>query len=403
MSPHYDVVIVGAGIAGSSLALALEGSAYSVAVVEAQPLTRRDLPQERTLETFDSRVSALTPRSIALLRRLGAWPEIEAYRHCPYHHMTVWDAEGTGRIEFDCSELEVPHLGHIVENRAVVHSLLGQLENRAEITPISPRRLERCERLEEGGMRLELDDGSGLQAALVVGADGALSRVRQLMDFRTREWDYGHRAIVATVQVANSHGDTAWQRFLPSGPLAFLPLPGTGEAHFCSIVWSVEEALADDLLALDDAAFCVELDRAFEHSLGGVIGCGRRFAFPLRQRHAVDYIQPGVALVADAAHTIHPLAGQGINLGLQDVAALAEELQDASRRGVDPGSVEVLSRYQRRRKSENLLMMGAMDGFKRLFEHQALPIRWLRNAGMRGVGRLAPVKQRLMQHAMGIG
>jgi 2-octaprenylphenol hydroxylase len=222
------------------------------------------------------------------------------------------------------------------------------------------------------------------------------------MEFQTREWDYGHRAIVATVQVAEPHRDTAWQRFLPSGPLAFLPLPGTEDAHFCSIVWSVEEQLADRLLELEDEAFCRDLDRAFEGNLGGVIGSGPRFAFPLRQRHAVDYVQPGVALVADAAHTIHPLAGQGINLGLQDVSALAQELIAGRERGISPGRPEVLARYQRRRKGENLLMMGAMDGFKRLFEHQALPARWLRNAGMRGVGRIAPLKQRLMRHAMGI-
>jgi 2-octaprenylphenol hydroxylase len=223
-----------------------------------------------------------------------------------------------------------------------------------------------------------------------------------MLDFKTREWDYGHRAIVATVQVAESHQETAWQRFLPSGPLAFLPLPGTENAHYCSIVWSLQDDLVDDLLALDDASFCGELNKAFENCLGGALGSSPRFAFPLRQRHALDYVQPGVALVADAAHTIHPLAGQGINLGLQDVAALAEELLAAHGRGIGPGQVDVLQRYQRRRKGENLLMMSAMDGFKRLFEQDALPIRWLRNAGMRGVGRIAPLKQRLMRHAMGI-
>lgn len=403
MTQAFDVVIIGAGIAGSSLAVALSGQGFSIAVVEAQALARPGLPEDRALQSFDSRVSALTPKSTALLARLGAWDEIAAYRHCPYRHMTVWDADGTGRIEFDCSELEVPALGHIVENRAIVHSLLGRLEQLADVTCISPRRLEGCERRDGAGMRLRLDDGTELEAQLVVGADGALSRVREMMDFKTREWDYGHRAIVATVQVARPHGDTAWQRFLPSGPLAFLPLPGTVDAHFCSIVWSVEEALAEDLLALEDAAFCRELNRAFEGTLGDVVGSSSRFAFPLRQRHAVDYVQPGVALVADAAHTIHPLAGQGINLGLQDVGALAEELAAAHTRGVGPGDVEVLSRYQRRRKGENLLMMGAMDGFKRLFEQDALPIRWLRNAGMRGVGQIGPLKQRLMRHAMGIG
>ena len=160
--------------------------------------------------------------------------------------------------------------------------------------------------------------------------------------------------------------------------------------------------LVDELLALDDSEFCRQLECAIESSLGAVVACSRRFAFPLLQRHAVDYVQAGVALVGDAAHTIHPLAGQGINLGLQDISALAEEVLAAGSRGVNPGQLDVLKRYQRRRKGENLSMMAAMDGFKRLFAQRSLPVRWLRNAGMRGVGRFAPVKQQLMRHAMGI-
>jgi len=208
---------------------------------------------------------------------------------------------------------------------------------------------------------------------------------------------------VCTVQTAEEHQATAWQRFLPTGPLAFLPLPGTSDQHYCSIVWSLTDDRAAEVLALDDDAFCTQLSRVFEGNLGGVIGTSARAAFPLRQRHAVDYIQPGVALVADAAHTIHPLAGQGINLGLQDVAALAEELLAAHAKGLELGQLDVLGRYQRRRKGENLLMMAAMDGFKRLFEQKALPLRWLRNTGMRGVAQVGPLKTKLMRQAMGIG
>jgi 2-octaprenylphenol hydroxylase len=223
-----------------------------------------------------------------------------------------------------------------------------------------------------------------------VAADGAQSRVRESLHFATREWDYGHRAIVCTVATELAHQHTAWQRFLPSGPLAFLPLPVNGERHLCSIVWSVREALAPELLELDEAGFCEALGRAFEWRLGQVL-------------HAVEYVQPRVALVGDAAHTIHPLAGQGINLGLKDVAVLADEILRASRRGRDPGDIGVLRRYQRQRKGENLLMMGAMDAFKFLFEQQALPLRWLRNAGMSGVDRSRLLKQQIMRHAMGLG
>ncbi len=398
---QLDILVVGAGIAGSALALALAGSGYAIGLVEPQPLERRPLPAGSDLADFDARVSALTPRSVRLLDELAAWPGIAAYRQCPYTHMTVWDAEGTGRIEFDSAELGAPALGHIVENRAIVDALLAELLANGSILRFSPDRLVACEPGDDGATSVDLESGARLSVQLLVGADGALSRVRELMAFETREWDYGHRAIVATAAVAESHRATAWQRFLPSGPLAFLPL-SSPDNRLCSIVWSLQDELVEPLMALDDAVFCSELDRAFEGTLGGVNAVSPRFAFPLRQRHAVDYVQPGVALVADAAHTIHPLAGQGINLGLQDVAVLAEELGWARERGLSPGSLEVLRRYQRRRKGENLLMMGAMDGFKRLFEQQALPLRWLRNAGMRGVDRLLPLKQRLMRHAMGL-
>lgn len=400
---QFDIAIVGAGIAGTALAAALSGNGLSIALVEAQDLEWPVLPTAYDVGQFDPRVSALTPRSRALLEQVGAWQAVADYRLCPYRHMTVWDAEGTGQIEFDCAEVDAGVLGYIVENRSVVRALLERVSAAADISLFSGMRVEACSRLESSQMRLELHQGDILEADLLVAADGALSRVREMMDFRTREWDYGHRAVVCTVQLEHPHRDTAWQRFMPTGPLALLPLPGEENKHYCSIVWSMKDELVDDLLARDEAAFCAELERASEARLGRVLASSKRFAFPLRQRHAVDYIQPGVALVADAAHTIHPLAGQGINLGLQDVAALSEEILAGLVRGDKPGQEELLRRYQRRRKGENLLMMGAMDGFKRLFEQEALPVRWLRNAGMRGIGQIRPLKRQLMRHAMGLG
>jgi 2-octaprenylphenol hydroxylase len=401
---HFDIVIIGAGIAGSALAAALSGNGLDIALVEAQSLQRPELPGQRDLRHFDPRVSAITPRSKKFLEELGAWEAIASYRQCAYRHMTVWDAEGTGGIEFDCADVNAPALGHIVENRAIVNALLGCVAEATDITAFSEARLQDCSRDESDlKMRVQLEDGHVLEAGLLVAADGALSRVRDMMAFTTREWDYGHRAIVTTAQVENPHEETCWQRFLTSGPLAFLPLPGDGNHHYCSIVWSVRDELGEQLIELDDEAFNAELERAIEGRLGTVLGCSPRFAFPLRQRHAVDYVQTGVALVADAAHTIHPLAGQGINLGLQDVAVLAEEVLAGHARGVAPGQLALLRRYQRRRKGENLLMMAAMDGFKALFEQQALPLRWLRNAGMRGVGEMGPLKQQLIRRAMGVG
>ncbi len=402
-SRQFDVTIIGAGIAGSALAVLLSGNGLSVALVEAQPLPTSQVDPEPTASGFDPRVSSLTPNSQALLQRIGAWDGITARRLCAYGHMTVWDAEGTAAIEFDCAEVDRSSLGHIVENRVIVSALLDRVRICNDVTLINPARLAACSRSTSGTMQLELDDGAVIATDLLVAADGAMSKVRAMLDFETREWDYAHNAIVTTVQVECPHRSTAWQRFLSSGPLAFLPLPDIDGRHYCSIVWSVEAGLVDDLLALDEEKFCRQLESAIESRLGKVEACSARFAFPLRQRHAVDYVQTGVALVADAAHTIHPLAGQGINLGLQDVSALAQEVLAATGRGVNPGALEILKRYQRRRKGENLAMMAAMDGFKRLFAQRSLPVRWLRNAGMRGVGRFAPLKQQLMRHAMCIG
>jgi 2-octaprenylphenol hydroxylase len=398
----YDVVVVGAGIAGASLALALWGRGLRIAVVEARALEPPSLPTGCSVDDYDLRVSALTPRSRALLETLGAWEAIEHYRYCTYRHMTVWDAQGTGQIDFDQSEVEGAALGHIVENRVIVGALIACLRNSPDIAVLEGQSLAGCERLADGGVALSLSDGRELTARLLVAADGALSRVRELLAFDTREWDYGHRAIVATVAFEQSHRDTAWQSFAPEGPLALLPLPGAPDAHRVSIVWSQQDEAAQALLALDEADFCARLTDASVGRLGRALSCSRRADFPLRQRHAIDYVTEGVALVGDAAHTIHPLAGQGINLGLQDVAALAEEIGSAIDRGLDPGALVVLRRYQRRRKGDNLLMMAAMDGFKRLFEEPSLPVRWLRNTGMRTVDGLVPLKAQIMRHAMGL-
>ena len=400
---HYDVTIIGAGIAGSTLALLLSGKGLSIALVEAQPPGAESGKVELGVTGFDPRVSALTPNSQVLLEKIQVWPGISAQRVCSYQHMTVWDGDGTAVLEFDSDEMDVSALGYIAENSVVVGSLLDRVRASSDITFFNPRRLEQCDVLEAGTVEVALENGTQLTTDLLVAADGALSKVRQMFGFETREWDYGHRAIVATVQLELPHQSTAWQRFLSSGPLAFLPLPDVDGQHFCSIVWSLDEELVDPLLALDDQEFCRQLQEAFEGRLGNVEACSERFAFPLRQRHAVEYVRTGVALVGDAAHTIHPLAGQGVNLGLQDVAVLAQEVLAAHSHGQNCGQLETLKRYQRRRLGENLAMMAAMDGFKRLFAQRSLPVRWLRNAGMRSVGNFAPIKRQLMRHAMGIG
>lgn len=405
---QFDVVIVGAGIAGSALACALADTRLRVALIEVQPLATAMPQPVAGVNGFDPRVSALTVASQQLLARLGAWDLIAAQRVSGYREMQVWDADGTGSIHFDCADIHQPVLGHIVENRLITAALAQQLPLIGNVSVLAPQQLQSMEPRAGGGHHLQLESGLALEADLVVGADGAMSIVRKLMGLKTREWDYGHHAIVATIETTRPHQLTAWQRFMPSGPLAFLPLatglpkPGDGSQQFCSIVWSAESDYAQQLMALDDAAFRVALAGAFEHRLGDIASISKRFMFPLKQRHAVDYIAPGIALIGDAAHTIHPLAGQGINLGLLDVIALAESLQHASARGLACGDMAVLGRYQRARKGHNLLMMGVMEGFKRLFEQPALPLRWLRNEGLRQVDAKPWLKREIMRQAMGL-
>jgi 2-octaprenylphenol hydroxylase len=404
-----DIMIVGGGMVGSALALGLAQQGWHVVLVEASPMAKLQAPAQPAtdIDDFEPRVSAISMASQRLLEGLGAWAEVAAGRHCPYQMMTVWDAEGTGRIEFDAAEMRAEALGTIVENRHIVRALFNALEA-SPATIISGAKVAGWLAQGpdgEGGDApgICLEDGQHLRARLVVAADGAQSRLRQLVGLPTREWDYDQQAIVATVRSKQVHQYTARQSFSRTGPLAFLPLQAdNGDEHFCSIVWSQDTLEARRLMALDDVAFNAELARAIELPEDSIEAISCRFAFPLRQRHAMDYTAPGFALLGDAAHSIHPLAGQGANLGYGDVAVLLEELKRARKLGLNPGDALVLGRYQRRRKSENLAMMAAMEGLKQLFGRDELPLRWLRNQGMNWLKELAPLKNRLAAEAMGL-
>lgn len=400
---EFDVAIIGAGIAGLALANALDNTHLKVLVIEAGSFRASIENKHDGVADYDARVAALSLNSIRFLQGIGAWSQIVANRSQAFHRMSVWDGEGTGRIAFDAAEVNEQELGHIVENRVIVHSLLENLTMSSNVKLLDNVRIEKIQAItEQDGMKHHIQLGEReVLARLIVGADGAQSYIRKHFGFKTREWDYGHDAIVCTVKTEKPHDGTARQRFMQTGPLALLPLHGPEQAY-CSIVWSAEPERAKQLMQMDDAAFCQALTDASEQVLGKIEDCGKRFVIPLRQRHVVDYMQQGVVLVADAAHTIHPLAGLGINLGLQDVDVLAQELIRAKARGYALNDVCVLSRYQRRRKGENLLVMAAMEGFKRLFEQQSLPFLWLRNKGMTGVGQLSLLKRQIMRQAMGV-
>lgn len=405
---HLDIAIVGGGLAGAALAVALGDLDLRVAVIEAQPLALVWPTLRDDVDGFDARVSALTEASRGWLEQLGAWPAIAARRVSPYREMDVWDGEGTGAIHFHAEQVNQPALGHIVENGLLQSALLYVLQAHRNVHIYSPARVEdfvrRDQQIAIHFNNQGVDDQRELICDLLVGADGAQSRVREWAGINTREWDYGHTAIVATVATERPHDATARQVFRREGPLALLPLlTASGDQHFCSIVWSTQPEEAAELLALDDTGFAAALGRAFEHRLGAIIAVSQRHSFPLRARHAIDYTQPGVALIGDAAHTIHPLAGQGINLGFLDAQALADEIRRAVKRGLSPADPQVLARYQRQRKGDNWAVLSAMEGFKRLFGTTALLPRLLRNTGMNWVDRIDPLKRLLIRQAMRSG
>ena len=397
MEMRADLLVVGAGMVGSALALALKDSGLNILLLDGSPLSVKPFTVQ---DPFEPRVSALSAASQRILQRLGAWDGIRSRRISPYSHMHVWDGSGTGHIHFSAASVHAEVLGHIVENRVVQDALLECLQG-TDTQMLANARLEQMRRSGDDWL-LTLADGRTLRAPLVIAADGANSAVRRLTGCETREWDYQHHAIVTSVRCAQAHLQTAWQRFTDHGPLAFLPLEREGQQDWCSIVWSTTPEQAEKLMALDDEAFCRELEFAFEGRLGDVLSADPRVRVPLRQRHAKRYVAEGLALIGDAAHTIHPLAGQGVNLGLLDAAVLADVLLHATDRGERLADVRVLSRFERRRMPHNLALMAAMEGFERLFQSDSLTARWVRNTGLKWVNQMPEAKALFVRQALGL-
>ncbi len=387
----YDLIVCGGGMVGAALAAALGESPLRVAVIDRQKPKLR-WPKE----SWGIRTCALTRASQHILENVGAWEKMVAYRVHPYEEMHVWDSTGSGAVHFSAADVGEPNLGHIVENRVIQAALFKRLKELSNVDIFCPAKVEAVT-WEEAQVELLLEEGTALQGKLLVGADGRDSWVRQQAGIATQGWEYDQTAVITVVKTERHHRDTAWQRFTPEGPLAFLPL-GEGRS---SIVWSVSPDHAKVLLDLEEEAFKAELAQSFEYTLGKVTEVAERGAFPLRLQHAKRYIRPRLALVGDAAHAIHPLAGQGVNLGLADAATLAEVVLDGVKRKKDPGSLAVLRRYERWRKSDNLAMMAAMDGFKRLFSNDLPPLRFARNLGLTLTDTLPFVKSGFIRHAMG--
>jgi len=387
---RMDVVVAGGGVVGAACALALSRAGLEVALVEPRPAPRWSREQP------DLRVYALAPDNAGLLQQLGVWPQVLSARAQPYRCMRVWDAAGGDELMFDTSSMGRPELGWIVENDLLADRLWSALAN-AGVRCITPARVEAMEQ-DDAGVRLRLDDGSRLESRLAVAADGAGSALRGLAGLDVDTHDYGQRGVVAYIRTEQPHRATAWQRFLPTGPLALLPFTD----GLVSIVWSLPDAEAVRVLELDEGRFAIELRDASAGRLGRVQLASKRAAFPLRRQLVRRQVAGRVLVLGDAAHVVHPLACQGVNLGLRDVAALQEEVVGALRRRADWAAPHRLSRWERRRLSDNTVSAHAFETINRVFSN-ASPVPTMLRGHLLGLAdRLPPLKRALWRHAAGI-
>ncbi|MEE9249586.1 MAG: UbiH/UbiF/VisC/COQ6 family ubiquinone biosynthesis hydroxylase [Alphaproteobacteria bacterium] len=393
-----EVLIVGGGMVGLTLASALGGAGLSVCVVDREdPATVLD-------GAFDARASAIAFGSQRVLQALGLWPRLERDAQ-PILDIRVTDGDSSMFLHFDHRDLGDAPFGYIVENQVIRRALFDHVRTMPSVRIHAPVTLASLAR-EKGHVQAMLGDGRKLKAAVAIGADGRHSRLREEAGIATTNWSYPQTGIVCTVAHSRPHHGVAHERFLPAGPFAILPMtPVTRDGqvrHRSSIVWTERAHLAPALLRLSEGDFNAELAKRFGGYLGALQVLGRRWSFALALMHAESYIAHRLALVGDAAHAIHPIAGQGLNMGLRDVAAAAEVLVDARRLGLDIGDVSVLERYQRWRRFDNLVFCAATDGLNRLFSNDLAPLRLARDLGLAAVNRLGPLRRFFMRQAMGV-
>ncbi|EGY28823.1 Ubiquinone biosynthesis hydroxylase [Candidatus Regiella insecticola 5.15] len=387
---NYEVIVVGGGMIGAATALGLAQCGWSVALLESQA----PLPFDRQ-STPDLRVSAIGCSAVGLLKQLGVWAQVQKMRCTPYRRLETWELSGC-EVVFDAAALALPELGFMVENRLLQLTLWQQMILCSNLTLLCPAQLQNMQRIDDH-WQLTLSDQQQLQTRLVVGADGSHSLVRRLSGIGTCGWQYRQSCLLITVKTEAPQQEVTWQQFFPSGPRAFLPLSD----HWASLVWYDAPQRIRQLQAMPLEQLNREITAAFPPRLGRVeaIATG---SFPLLRHHAQNYVKSGLALLGDAAHTINPLAGQGVNLGYRDVEALIDVLNHARDLAQEWHSEKVLLRYQRKRRTDNLIMQNGIDCFYATFSHSLLPVKIMRNMALMAAQRSGKLKEYALRYALGL-
>jgi len=385
MAETVDIIIIGAGMVGASAALALAKQGHKIAIIEYGQEQNFDLSQD-----YGLRVSAISPSSEKLLASLGIWPLIQSHRACAYHKMTVWDEGSNGCLNFDAATQATRHLGHIIENNLLTFALHQQLKHHELIDAYWQNSVKNIDN-QLDGVSIELNSNNIIHAKLLIAADGKFSTTRQLLNIQTVSNSYEQRAIVANVSTELSHKNTAWQRFLSTGPLAFLPL----DNQQSSIVWSCSNERAEVLMALDDEDFCHQLSDAFDAKLGAVTSISQRASFPLSWQYSERSVINRCVLMGDAAHSIHPLAGQGVNLGFSDVQLLSQLLSKTALQNPH----KLLRKYERQRKHDSSIALHGMTGINALFGSKNQLVTQCRGFGMNVINQQAGLRRTIIQSA----
>jgi len=403
MANDYDIIIIGGGLVGASLACALGEQDLRIAVIEAVPLKSDAQP------SYNERTVALGYGSRKIFEGIGIWSAIQELGATAIEKIHVSDRGHVGKTRLDCAKEGLDALGYVVDTRLLGQALGRRVEELSNVELICPAKLISLQfTAEHAEVEIESDGVvQTLNTALVVGADGVQSSVREQLGIKTFDMNYGQTAVIANVSVERPHHNVAYERFTPTGPLAVLPMSDVTEfeeglEHRCSIVWTVKDKERDAMLALDDDVFLAELQNRFGGQLGKFTRVGKRFAFPLALKQAREHVRARLALIGNAAHTVHPIAGQGFNLGLRDVAVLAEVVVDAIQKQEDIGDLLVLKRYARWRRRDHMRVIGFTDSMVRLFSNQITPVALVRNIGLLATDLVPPLKKLITRQAMGL-